>query len=241
MKKIFIFICLSIALMIGQVHAFEFSIGISSPGFGLGFLRGSDADNIIDTLETAGFERDFGLSLFPLAQVNLAFMFETPAGGSVGLETGIGYGMSTVKYKGDISGAQVSVLAKREGLIIPILYRGQYEFSRGTIYALTGPTFVIPMTSRYASVETDSADVLVGTGISSLETRFSVDLGIAIGGEFRITGGHYIGLRAGYDWSLFMSHLESPKDIQNIEFYHDNLNLSLTYRYAFNSKWNKKY
>ncbi len=96
------------------------------------------------------------------------------------------------------------------------------------------------MTSRYASVETDSADVLVGTDISSFETRCSVDLGIAIGGEFRITGGHYIGLRAGYDWSLFMSHLETSKNIKNIEFYHNNLNLSLTYRYAFNSRWNKQ-
>lgn len=86
------------------------------------------------------------------------------------------------------------------------------------------------------------------TGIDFSENASAVNLDIAfsLGSEYRIAGAHYVGLRLGYDLNV-LSPLDAEKYADAIsgtasdfeDIYQDNFSASLTYRYAFNSKWTK--
>ena len=103
---------------------------------------------------------------------------------------------------------------------VPLMLRGQYEYNLGVTYASAGVKFAL----------------------LNAYTDFTMDASFAVGQEFRLGKANYLGIRIAYDLNvvkypgtraplLFLPSREVsvPSD----------LNFSITYRYAFGSKWKK--
>ncbi len=246
MKKIFL--VLSMMFISVNIYGVETSIGLSTPGFGLGFLRGSDAKRIIDNLEdspVSGYEKVFGLSLSPAAQLNVMVEFLP----FIAIETGVGWRTSSIIYKHEQNYIRTDVTFTRNEIIVPIMLRFQHEFERFVIYGSAGVLLGIPLSKTY-----EFRHVFLSDNISEAfsntndynSSPFNMDVSFALGGEFRVASAHYIGLRLGYDLNVLSplnaKEIAAEKGEPEEDFkswYHDNFNLSLSYRYAFNSKWNK--
>ena len=249
MKKIFL--VLSMMFISVNIYGVETSIGLSTPGFGLGFLRGSDAKRIIDNLEespatgVSGYEKVFGLSLSPAVQLNVMVEFLP----FIAIETGVGWRTSSIIYKHEQNYIRTDVTFTRNEIIVPIMLRFQHEFERFVIYGSAGVLLGIPLSKTY-----EFRHVFLSDNISEAfsntndynSSPFNMDVSFALGGEFRVASAHYIGLRLGYDLNVLSplnaKEIAAEKGEPEEDFkswYHDNFNLSLSYRYAFNSKWNK--
>ena len=249
MKKIFL--VLSMMFISVNIYGVETSIGLSSPGFGLGFLRGSDAKKIIGDLKKSpssgisGFEKVLGLSLSPAVQLNLMIEFLP----FIAIETGVGWRTSTIAYKQEASDTRIELTFRRNEIIVPIMLRFQHEFKRIVVYGSAGVLLGIPLSQTYEFRHVFLSDKLSNPFSNTNDynaSTFNMDVSFALGGEVRVGRANYIGLRVGYDLNV-LSPLDAeetaaekgePKDDFE-SWYHDNFNVSLSYRYAFNSKWNK--
>lgn len=223
MKKKLI-LCIAIAFIAGQLVAIDYSIGISTPGFGMGILRGKTAENQINHVEEKGYKKDFGLSLFPVAQIDFVVKFLP----FLALETGVGYGMSTVFWSKEVDGTKNRFLFKKEGVVIPIMVRGFLEIGKFIVYVSMGPKLNI-LTSGYMNQEIGEEK----QDLKAEKNTFIVDLGFAIGGEYNITDAHYIGVRVGYDLNLISPLKKYPTGEEIEAWNHDILAVSITYRYVF--------
>jgi len=105
---------------------------------------------------------------------------------------------------------------------IPLMLRGQYEYNLGVTYASAGVKFAL----------------------LNAYTDFTMDASFAIGQEFRLGDANYLGIRIGYDLNVVkypdtvttsFIFTQITRDI-NVP---SDLSFSITYRYAFNSKWKK--
>jgi len=225
------FCVLSFTLSAAKAHAIEISIGASS-GFERSIFRGSDANvfgNLNDLDHQSDIQFDVMVEILPF----------------LALETGIGYSHTKITdYDVDMSfhpdfpfggGMDIdinegNIVFFKHGFTIPIMLRGQYEFSRVLIYGSVGPKLFIPISDYVYKV---SSDFPAGFFKNS---NFVLDLGFALGVEFRVGDANYLGLRANYDLNL-ISPLKSIGGKSEPKFYNDNVGLNFTYRYAFGSKW----
>lgn len=214
MKKRIACISLAIALIMGQIHAFDFSMGASF-GMGMPVFRGEDAKEMMDKIDDRGYKKDNNLfSLSPTFQMDLLFGFSK----YIALETGVGY--RGYKQEWD-SGSTTAVRIYSQNLIIPVMLRGQFPFGIFSLYASIGPKFNISFTDK---LYFDSLDAPKGIGTVAEGNSFLIDLGFAIGFEIKL-GRIYMGLRGGYDLNLM-----SPMDISDAKWYQDNFGGSLTFR-----------
>jgi len=246
MKKMIL--VLSMMLISASVYAIEYSVGLSAPGFGVGILRGEDAKTMTDVFKEVDAKSVFAPSFAPAFQLD--FMVEFLP--FLALETGIGWTYSSVIYEmedGDFLSQQIF---QRNELTIPIMIRGQYEADKFVAYGSVGVKLGIPLAGQYMygkefkdGKETDASKKRREDSEMDNYSALAMDIAFAIGGEYRITGAHYVGLRLGYDLNV-LSPLDAKKVAKNFgdeaknfeDFYQDNFNVSLSYRYAFNSKWN---
>lgn len=238
MKRLFVTITLALMLMVSannKAEAQEVSFGFSGPGLGFNVLRGDYAEAIEDAADLNDADK-IAFSFAPAFQVNLMFEFAP----SFALETGIGFGYSAVSYTAPNSslledGIEIYLKA---GVSIPIMLRLQHESKRSVIYLSVGPKFIIPFLNDYAFRYLNLSALTDGTTILK-NNDFGLDIGFAIGGEIRLLDANYIGLRVAYDLNV-ISIAKAPRGVDDFELLHDNFGVSLTYRYAFGSKWKNK-
>ena len=151
-------------------------------------------------------------------------------------------------YEGqEVAGYRSQRFFQRNELTIPIMIRGQYELEKFVGYASVGVKLGIPLSKHYSfsKILKDGKEI-----DSSKESNkeadpnysgLAMDVAFALGGEYRIAGAHYVGLRLGYDLNVISPYNTkemSDAMAKDFAFYQDNFNVSLSYRYAFNSKWN---
>lgn len=239
MKKLFVTVILSFLFTSLKLYSFEISIGSSLLGIGFGVFRGEYAKII----ENEAKNRDTKLntssiSFMPIIQVDV--MFELLP--FLALETGIGFGVSS--YSAEVKERNTpEYVFTRSEFRIPIMIRGQFELERLVFYGAFGTKLGIQLSENYTTVKNETANSKNITEIKNAR-GFTVDVAFAVGGEFRVLSSHYVGLRIGYDINALSpmvgvntsSFSISDKDADST--FHDNFNVSLTYRYAFNSKWN---
>lgn len=221
MKKKLLCMSVVIALIAGQLYAIDISIGISSPGYGVGVLRGENGEDFVNIVDAFGFKEDTNLSFFPMAQFNLLFEFSP----YLGLETGIGYGRSILTW----SRGEAIIDLYRDGLIIPLMGRSQFSLGIFNFYVMFGPKFVIPLKDEYYTRinqdgTTDSAN-------NYEENRFTMDLGFALGSEIKL-GSLFLGLRVGYDFNVVSPVKAEQSSGADVSWYHDVFCSSITLRYA---------
>lgn len=260
MKKIFL--VLSIMLISTSIYAIEVSVGFSAPGIGLGILRGDGVLNAANLAtersgSSEGMEQKLTISFAPAFQTGI--MIEVLP--FLALETGIGYTMSTVMYENEyittVNGATVDASAQllftKTEITIPFMFRLQHEFRRFVMYGAVGVKLGIPVSKGYLSEQT-LIDGVLNVYFPEDASSVSMDISFSLGGEFRIASSHYLGLRLGYDLNV-ISPFDAEKyaDARNQalnatykinasdykDIYHDSFGASVTYRYAFGSKWNK--
>ncbi len=228
MKKAFL--VLTMMFLSVSLYAIEVSFGASLRYLGMGIIRGDDANLLGDTLVDFGLDEIDPVSFFHGGQLDM--MVELAP--YFAFETGIGYSVSTFAFEGrTIGGVKAEVIFKREEVTIPFLLRLQVETRNQVYYAAAGVRLGIPVTENYAEVNAS----LFGKSqsIDVLDSEFALDVSFALGVENRLIGSHYLGARMGYDMNVI-----SPFDNKEMDdFYHDDFYGSLTYRYAFNSKWNE--
>lgn len=248
MKKIFL--VLSIMFISASAYAIEYSVGVTTPGFGLAFLRGNSTKSIT---EADAVTKASGISLAPGLQLDVMFEFLP----FLALETGLGYTISSAIYEPKSTGGAQSIriqsVFRRHEATIPIMIRGQYEFERFLTYGSVGVRLGIPLSKAYAfsrtledGKETDASKKAREDSDTDNYSDLAMDIAFAIGGEYRITGAHYIGLRLGYDLNVIspanareiLGASATDAEVDDYEWYQDNFNVSLSYRYAFGSKWN---
>jgi len=238
MKKIFLTMTLALMLMVtanNKIEAAEVSFGFSGPGIGFNVLRGDTAKKIEDTTDLNDSDK-IALSFSPAFQIDIMFeLFPFLA-----LETGIGFGYSSVRYTApnlSLLGDGIEIY-KKMGLTIPIMIRLQHELERAVIYLSVGPKLIIPFLNDYAFRYLNSYALTDGNTILK-NNDFGLDVGFAVGGEIRILDANYLGIRVAYDLNV-ISVAKAPRGANDFELYHDNFGVSLTYRYAFGSKWKNK-
>lgn len=227
MKKIFL--VLTMMILSTSLYAIEVSFGISGEYIEVGILRGDDAKLLVDGLVDLGLNEIYPLSFFPAGQIDL--MLELAP--FFALETGIGYATSTISFEGRVFGVNANVVLARKEVTIPFLLRLQVETSKQVYYMAAGVKLGIPVTDSY--VEVNASLLGVSDSLDILDSEFSLDVAFALGVENRLIGSHYLGARMGYDMNVIPPFDDKGSD----DFFHDSFYGSLTYRYAFNSKWNK--
>ena len=228
MKKVFLILIMM--FLSASLYAIEVSFGVSSRYLSMGILRGDDANLIGDTLVDFGLDEIDPISFFSGGQIDM--MIELSP--FFALETGIGYSVSTFTFEGrTLGGVKAEAIFKREELNIPLLIRLQVETKNQVYYAAAGVRLGIPVTDSYAEVNAS----LFGTSqsLDVLDSEFALDVSFALGVENRLIDSHYLGARMGYDMNVIAPFDAKEKD----DFFHDDFYGSITYRYAFNSKWNK--
>jgi len=241
-----------------SLYAVEVSIGVSAPGIGVSIMRGDGVDKILNAANAASavlggddLQKIVPVSFAPAFQIDVMIEFLP----NIALETGIGYSISTAMYQekfdanvdGTVTelGSKLQVMFKQAEIVIPVMLRGQYEFERFLMYGAVGAKLGIPVSKGYLLSQTLTDDDLK-VDFSENASTVNLDIAFALGGEYRIANAHYIGLRLGYDLNV-LSPLNAEKYADSIngtasdfeDVFQDNFSASLTYRYAFNSKWNK--
>jgi len=239
MKKIFLTIILSFLFTSLRLYSFEISVGSSLLGVGFGVFRGSYAETIENDAKYSDTKLNTSsISFMPIIQVDVMFEFLP----FLALETGIGFGVSCYNAEVKERNAPEYVFTRTE-FRIPIMIRGQLELERLLFYGAFGTKLGIQLFENYTTIKNETAN---SKGITEIKNArgFTVDIAFALGGEFRVINSHYVGLRVGYDINVLSPMVGvnasafsiSDKDADST--FHDNFNVSLTYRYAFNSKWN---
>jgi len=229
MRKMFLVLSIMLAVITTQasLYAIEVSVGISAGLYEHSIFRGSDADKFSGLNDFSGSEVDIPINIMVEFLPFLA------------LETGIGYSYTRIMdYDADMDFSEGfsfdkgSIVFFKHGFTIPLMLRGQYEFNRVLVYGSVGPKLFIPISDYVYKVDPAvAADFFKNS-------NFSLDLGFALGVEFRVGDANYLGLKVGYDLNL-ISPLKSIGGKENPKFYNDDAGVSLTYRYAFGSKWKK--
>ncbi len=228
-------------------HATEVSIG-ASMGPTIAFLRGSHSKYFVSHAEFKTGDEVPSRVSFQGRPVDVMIEFLP----YLGMEFGLGIGASVMSYKeSDVvikgtcdASSSIRVDIERVEFYMPLMLRAQYEYKVGVTYISAGFKFCVPMIDymyQYdenlktaATVITESSSVVVKS------SSFVVDASFAIGQEFRLGYSNYLGIRVGYDLNITPAYrdnllLSSTREIT--DSYMDNLNIALTYRYAFNSKW----
>ncbi len=234
MKKI---IAVMIAMFtIGtSVYALEVSVG-ASVGLGPSFLRGEDAKTF-DKMYSTVYGKPMGVNFYPQLDVMVEFL------PFLALETGLGSKIiSTVSYQDTNNPDSVQAnFQKFLNFNIPIMIRGQYEYSLGVTYASVGVRLgfnLIGSDYHFLSGLPEGSSTEEASLFKS--SPFNMDIAFAVGQEFRLGDANYLGIRIGYDLNVIRPYdtkalndigLESPS------LFHDDITFSLTYRYAFGSKW----
>ena len=213
-------------------YALETSIGLSW-GIGGTVNRGEASDDFNAIMEGLGLNSS-GLPLVLVPQVNVMLEF-TPF---LALETGVEVNFSVAyTYATDSDEntlfpflSRKTIGFHRYAVGVPIMVRGQYEWSRVLVYGSVGPKIFGIVSGNYATGDEEFKDYL-----DMFEDRyFSIDMAFALGVEFRLGDANYLGLRGNYNVNVL-----APATFNGKDLYHDNWNVGITYRYAFNSKWKK--
>lgn len=240
MKNIILGIMLVFFARTVNVYAVELSFGLSGSYMSLNLLRGDDAERYIDRLKYLGMRDMAFFQFFNAAQLDIMLEL-TPF---LALETGVGYGVSTIKIEGKIYPENLSypinrrALFRREEITVPIMLRLQIETSYSLLYGSAGVKFGIPLSETYHSIRSSTFISDINEVVLD-SSEYAMDIAFALGSETRITGANYIGMRMGYDLNL-IKPFQSVAIDDDADFYHDDLSFIITYRYAFNSKWNKQ-
>lgn len=228
MKKRIVLVAIALTLIVGQVSAIDFSWGAS---FGLGkpVFRGDYAEALMD--ETENYDKlesdDFFVNMLenaPLIETTILIGISP----YFAIETGFGlrsFALAKTKKTGDNTHG-IAIL--NYDFIIPLMARGRYDIGIFSVYGALGPKFIIPaaglLNITYLTYEPPK-----GREPTVELNTFLVDLGFALGFEVKL-GSLHIGLRGSYDLNL-ISPIKSVNG-SDIEWYHDNLNLSITFRDA---------
>ncbi len=239
MKKFFTTVILSFLFISFNLYSFEVSVGSSFLGAGFGVFRGKYAKIIENDAKDSDTKLNTSsISFMPAIQVDVMIEFLP----FLAFETGLGFGTSSY-------GAEVKRIDSPEYIFtrsefrIPIMIRGQFELERFLFYASFGTKLGIQVSDNYITIKRETANSEDITEIKNAR-GFTVDIAFAIGGEFRIVDSHYAGVRVGYDVNVLSPMVGvnatsfSISEVNANSTFHDNFNVSLTYRYAFNSKWN---
>ena len=230
MKRIKNLLCVMIVMFAfsASSYAVEFSLG-SSFGGSVPFFRGSDSKDFTSILEaTSGDTKPSRGGFHYQADLMLEF---SPY---FAIETGLGYSMSSITYSDERL-----ITVDNQNLYIPIMLRGQYEWTRNTFYVSAGVKLGFPMGREYLS------GIYIQPRLTpSIEkSKFSMDASFAIGSELRIGKANYLGIRIGYDLNVIQTfdkkEFEKYVPSNPVNNFIDDVNFSVTYRYAFGSKWNK--
>jgi len=227
MKKMFLI--LTMMFLSASLYAIEVSFGISGEYIETGILRGSDANLLVDALGDIGINEIYPLSFFPAGQIDLMLEL-TPF---FAIETGIGYATSVIAFEGRYFGVNADVVLARKEVTIPFLLRLQVETKNQVYYMAAGVKLGIPVTDSY--VEVNASLFGLNENLYLLDSEFTLDASFVLGVENRLIGSHYLGARMGYDMNIRPPFEDEHYD----DFFHDSFYGSITYRYAFNSKWNK--
>ena len=217
-------------------YAIEISVGISAD-IGSPIFRGDDYTTYVAGLYDIGFENGHGLSY----RFGVDLMVELMP--FFAIETGFGYGTSRLRLN-DMNISDKFPLIDSEdplfdktGYTIPLMLRGQFEAGIMLLYGSIGPKFFIPSSDYIALDYGKGGEAILPQGYIE-NNDFAIDLGFALGFEVRLGKSHYLGARFNYDLNL-LSPIKSIGGNSDPSFYQDNMSGSLTYRYAFNSKWKK--
>lgn len=142
-------ICLIFFIMTGAISYgnsfFEFSLGFSTPGIGMSFLRGNGAKELKDSIE--GDIKRSTLSYAPMVQLDMMFEFFS----FLGIETGLGYTYSRFSYVDKTDGSDTSLRFIRNEITIPLALRLQFETKRINLYLAGGFKFGIPISDNYTT------------------------------------------------------------------------------------------
>ena len=239
MKKFFTTVILSFLFVSLNLYSFEISVGSSFLGIGFGVFRGKYAQIIEDNAKDNNTKLNTSsVSFMPVIQADVMIEFLP----FLALETGLGFGVSS--YTAEVKKIDSpEYIFTRSEFRIPIMIRGQFELEKFLFYGSFGTKLGIQLSENYITIKTETADSEDITEIKNAR-GFTVDIAFAIGGEFRVVDSHYAGLRVGYDINVLSPMVGvnttsfSIGDFDANSTFHDNFNVSLTYRYAFNSKWN---
>ena len=238
--------CVMIALLTinTAAYAIEVSVGASF-GAGMPIFRGTNYKDTID-----GIKHQFPdakkttFTLIPQIDVMIEFI------PFLALETGLGFKYSTLKYVETLDRAEIDVSYTRSKIYIPIMLRGQFEYSLGVTYISAGIKLGFPV-SDYDVTALKDLNYSDQTFEHSIDASpFTLDIAFALGQEFRIVTSHYVGVRIGYDLNVVEPFATASKDdFKNgteikafpdyFHWFHDDFTVALTYRYAFGSKWKK--
>ena len=208
-KLLFVFVALFAFSTVS--YALETSIGTKIVGLGVGLWNNNGGQYVIDNPTTLYFDFDVMVEFMPYFS----------------LETGTivtFYNLSEGENAFGIMTPDLSIFA----ISVPIMFRGQYENETGVVYASVG----VKVGYFFSTIVTKGTDI-IGYPFNydySKDDRFSMDVAFALGYEWRLGDANYLGLRANYDLNVIK---------QRRDFSYDNTGLSLTYRYAFGSKWKK--
>ena len=227
-KLLFVFVAMFTFSTVS--YALETSIGIFWGG-GSSVNRGEAVDEFSSIMEALGLNTGGGGGLVP--QINVMLEFTPFLALETGVEVNIGLGEI---YSTDPKNSLFPFLSKdhigfgRIGLGVPIMVRGQYEWSRVLVYGSVGPKIFGIVSGDYVTANEEFKYIL-----EMVEERyFSIDMAFALGVEFRLGDANYLGLRGNYNVNVL-----APATFNGKDLYHDNWNVGITYRYAFNSKWKK--
>ena len=167
-----------------SAYAVEVSVGASLGG-GLSFLRGEDTA-YLDSLYTPLYGEKLAGNFALTTDVMVEFM------PFLALETGLGFDIvDSISYQGaEIANGAQANFQKFLHLNIPIMLRGQYEYSLGVKYVSIGIKANLPMTSMdYAFTSRgnneEGTPIYDDTTILSA-SPFYLDIAFAVGQEFRL-------------------------------------------------------
>ncbi len=228
MKKILLAI-LTIFIISMSSYAIEYSLG-ASVGVSPAYLRGSDELYYSSVAEILSGDNDpyrFGY----VPSVN--FMIEPLA--FLAIETGVAWETIFISYSG-----MSNISFNKSQISIPISLRGQYEYKLGVTYASVGLKFGIPLSQYFLDDSSRYSSIFSESSISIENSSFSMDVIFAIGQEFRLGDANYLGIRVSYDLNVVSSINKeqfSSIGLDTPSLFIDNINFSITYRYAFKSKW----
>ena len=226
MKKMIL--VLSMMLISANAYAFGLSMGLSAPGFGLSFLRGDHAERMVKNLEDSGMKEKSAFSFAPAVQLDL--MIELLP--FFAIETGIGWTISSIIYEYETASVKEELTIERNELTIPIMLRLQHQIGSLLGYAAVGVKIGMPQSEIYMYKKVFEDDRLSRSENYEYSSEITLDVAFAVGFELNILDSHYFGVRGGYDLNVI-----NPIDIEYVvsdyEWYQDNFNVSLTYRYAF--------
>ncbi len=245
-------LCLIIVVIPKTLYTIDLSIGFSF-GAGAPVMYGEDFDSYKKYYENNyQYLKLYGYTLL-IPQIDL--MLECSP--FFAIELGLGYKLSTYKVKYEIhddadeySSAysyDYIISHTKNYIYIPLMLRGQYQYSLGVIYLSTGVKFGFPVGSTYTTsfCEYTEGD-FIGYFYYSGDVRpslFLLDVSFAIGHEFNVATSHYVGIKVNYDLAVIKPFYamegttvkfygKSYPFADDAEWKHDDITFAITYRYA---------